>query len=286
MKTPRNVEEFQPNLLPEAIAAAAEFVHTPPDTIFHYTSIDAAISIIKNQCLWLSNVNYLNDHQENSVIRNILSEIKSNPDDATSYMALSVAKTLFRCIESPPNSDTFVMSFCENGDLLSQWRGYGRLSIGFGATEFQQNFESIRLIKIIYDYLKQTNFVHSAIQHIASSATNGRAALAEIGLAIAMFDTLSAHFKNSAFSEENEWRFIVDRPGMDRLGIRDVKFRVRGNAIIPYIEIKPTSGRLPITSIRLAPSSHPTVKPALQWLLATMGYSDTVVIESTIPYRE
>jgi hypothetical protein len=286
MKKLGDVEEFQPNLLPEAIAAVAEFVHTPPETVFHYTSIDAAISIINNQCLWLSNINFLNDHQENSIIRNILSEIKSNPDDAASYMALSVAKMLFKYIESPPKSDTFVISFCKNGDLLSQWRGYGRLSIGFNAKEFQHNFEHMRLVKIIYDNVKQCNFVYSAIQKIASSAENGEEVIREFSLASSIFQVLSAHFKNAAFSEENEWRFIVDQFGMGRLGIRDVKFRARGNAIIPYIEIKPTSGRLPITSIRLAPGSHPTVKPALQWLLETMGYSDIDVLDSTIPYRE
>jgi hypothetical protein len=45
-----------------------------PEFVYHYTDIDASLEIIKNNELWLTDRNYLNDVYDESYIKDIIDE--------------------------------------------------------------------------------------------------------------------------------------------------------------------------------------------------------------------
>jgi RNA:NAD 2'-phosphotransferase (TPT1/KptA family) len=42
----------------------AHLQEPPPDVLYHYTSMEAAISIVKNTAIWATDISYLNDSSE------------------------------------------------------------------------------------------------------------------------------------------------------------------------------------------------------------------------------
>jgi hypothetical protein len=107
------------------------------DVLYHYTSAQGLLGIIQTREIWATNVLYLNDSSELSDAAEFLtSELGSTPsrawdDDGLASMTLS-------SYSKDASVDHFVVSFCEDGNLLSQWRGYGAsgtsYAIGFLAS--------------------------------------------------------------------------------------------------------------------------------------------------------
>jgi hypothetical protein len=101
-------------------------------------------------------------------------------------------------------------------------------------------------------------------------------------------------FKNPAFKEEKEWRLIVKPslirdqgqpklPKAERTG-SPFKFRQFRGALIPYIELLPMEGKMPLRSIRFGPSLAPNrTENALGLLLAGYGYEKVEVTGSDLP---
>ncbi|GLR71298.1 DUF2971 domain-containing protein [Agaribacter marinus] len=127
--------------------------------LYHYTNLDALTSIIQNNELWFTHINYMNDSQElyeglDKIVdrwlykRRLKRHIKSTqlnipPEDLRKEFEAMWDNRLHREIyrESEAfleeiekfrtNCNIFVMSFSESSDLLSQWRGYSNLSQGY-----------------------------------------------------------------------------------------------------------------------------------------------------------
>jgi hypothetical protein len=134
-------------------------------SLFHYTSGDGLVGILKTNCLFASHSDYMNDSTECQVIRELLTPVIEKEIELTtgalvrrgllkkevynSYggayaigEANNVLGVLFKAINRL--APFFITSFCmhakgtvdfDNG-LLSQWRGYGRNG-GF-ANEFNE----------------------------------------------------------------------------------------------------------------------------------------------------
>ena len=82
--------------------------------LYHYTSVDALINILNDKQIWLFHANQMNDSSEGK----FLLETATNSQDASIYYHL-LMKNFYIC------------SFCNYGNLLSQWRAYGNVNIGF-----------------------------------------------------------------------------------------------------------------------------------------------------------
>lgn len=127
------------------------------------------------------------------------------------------------------DSDVFVVCFCEEHDLLSQWRGYakgrGGFAIGFSAPELQAICSSLNLGALIglfpvtYDRIQQRDAVDSAltegwrtIQAGANQDTSSQSYPLAVSLALMIPLTLCfITFKKDVFKEEREWRIVVLR---------------------------------------------------------------------------
>ena len=101
----------------------AEPINTPK-ILYHYTTQRGLVGIVHSRSAWATNISYLNDATEFiytfDVAKNVIEEL-----DMAHY---KYAKALHRFLDDVRiqniHANHFVCSFTEEGDLLSQWRGY------------------------------------------------------------------------------------------------------------------------------------------------------------------
>ena len=82
---------------------------------YHYTRLDALLNILRTKQIWLFHARDMNDSTEG---RLILDKATDNTKESKDYYNL-LTENLFLC------------SFSNYGNLLSQWRAYGDVSLGF-----------------------------------------------------------------------------------------------------------------------------------------------------------
>jgi len=95
-----------------------------PHGLFHYTSLDTAWKILEGQEMWASHARFSNDQLEVSAgIRALFGE-RQEKTDRKDFLIYH----------------NYIICFCDDGDLLSMWRGYadGGVSLGmdFRAPDF------------------------------------------------------------------------------------------------------------------------------------------------------
>jgi hypothetical protein len=129
------------------------------DLVYHYTTAEGLKGIIENRCIWATNVNFLNDaseyHHGVEIVREEIKEYQVKPETllAEEIEPTALARWLAKSIiagnieQGLKTTDysiwTFVASFFDSsapptedtandaGDILEQWRAYGRDSVGF-----------------------------------------------------------------------------------------------------------------------------------------------------------
>ncbi len=119
----------------------------PQNYIYHYTNISCILSILRNREIWLMDQSTLNDSAEGTLLSNKVIEMFATKKDK------NILSQMFDIIKT----NTFVSSFSTFGNLLSQWRCYGDISIGFQFHEMKYNSHMI-------EDSKQTNHLTSGFQ--------------------------------------------------------------------------------------------------------------------------
>lgn len=206
-----------------------------PENLYHYTTASGLLGIIKNQCLWSTDAKYLNDFSEikyglqilKSTIKELTeSEFSSDTQYCTTLQLF--LDTIFQHLTSSYN--IYFTCFCSKGNLLSQWRAYGKNS-GF-ALEF--SFEELShlkasytgkplstfLAKIVYDEKSQKEILRIILRNIKYAIDKGilRNSFSTYEderknyvLEVLHYFLLAVipQFKDNSFSEEEEWRLIT-----------------------------------------------------------------------------
>ncbi len=266
--------------------------------------------IIRSQQLHASHASYLNDATEltyaRSVIQDVLREEPVRGRGEASRRFLRDWQTLLD--STPTESDVWVVCFCTEEDLLSQWRGYagssGGYAVGFYTPSWLEGSTTpVVLRKIIYDREQQEDCIRSLIRPIIrqldelESDAGLKTAVASVPGSLDLCQEAVSEclfcFKHPKFKEEDEWRIVYSAGSA--AGAADMPsrhFRTRGSLIIPYVElILPSShasytGRLPIFCVMIGPSAHPELATkSVVMLLHEHGYSDPNVLSSDIPLR-
>jgi hypothetical protein len=115
----------------------------PPDILWHYTTGEKLISILKSRTLWATQPSGLNDRQELTFSRNIMQNIVKQQslirtDSHSAFLRDYIHE--FWSDYSNLDSNIFLISFTALEDDLSQWRAYGGPTgengycLGFDAT--------------------------------------------------------------------------------------------------------------------------------------------------------
>lgn len=180
----------------------------------HYTSLPTLFEILESDSLWASNVRFSNDEMEDKILKT----------DETSIR------------------DDYMICFCNEKDMLSQWRGYcydGGASIKFqiqfprtysilhadyDSTKKYFSYENVPLpVVYVSEYdMEDQDMVQRAIKSIRARISA---------------DDILPYLKNGKFYEEKELRLVFSN-------VRDcfskcVRFRMLSNgAKVPYLVIK------------------------------------------------
>ena len=259
-----------------------------PEILYHYCSVESFYGIISSKNIWLSDSSQSNDVKENTwldhIVNSVLDDIASNPDIETIKIT---AKDYFLCKWNP-----YIFCLSEEGDLLSQWRGYADnargVSIGFDLPVIKElmgiinskhrltsNSDKIHLNKMIYDF------------------TNQKATVQECLLKDKLKDLAYKYFimfKNPAFQEEKEWRLCTGSTGgakPDEFGaIASFKFRLSNKKIIRYFELPIVNSLMPkIIKEIIIGSKSELDETTLHFFLRTYGFENVSIRKSILPYR-
>jgi hypothetical protein len=119
-----------------------------PLRLHHYTTIDGVYGIFRSQEMWSTSVEFLNDITEVSYGINLALDMIDAECQEWEGHAVVIDQLLRmrKHVElHTTNSAYYVTCFCEEPDLLSQWRAYGRNS------GFSINFNAQRLDSSVRD---------------------------------------------------------------------------------------------------------------------------------------
>jgi hypothetical protein len=263
--------------------------------LYHYTDINGFLGIFNTKSLWASNAFFLNDSSEieygmklsYSLFDNFYQSIKSEENK-------EILKEFHKDYSGYVlSSNLFLISFCENGDLLSQWRGYTQNNDGIS---LRFNLPVIRtlpqftLYKVIYDKDTQEkiinylfNLLNDLMDYHEKSRT--KSFLHYFNLWITIFTTVLLTFKDNSFSEEKEWRLIYNH---DTIGNNKIiEYRIRNNYVLPYVKIEKLNLRNLISGITISPSSNnQIINKSINYYLDMNNYNSINISFSKIPYRK
>jgi len=232
-------------MMPFLPASFIEHLQCRPcnDTVFHYTPQSGVLGIIKSKELWASQVQYMNDSTEyNSALQLANDILKKRSSEANSATSNTITR-IRDMIAKIGDVRIFACSFCEDGDLLSQWRGYSGSGYGFSVglradalADVGKNTDpEFRFGRCIYDDDLKKKIVEETFEHCLSP----NIASPGLGSAVAPIfaSTLmqcAAFFKDASFSEEKEWR-LVSFPVL--IPHCRVDFRLGRSMVIPYFKL-------------------------------------------------
>src|SRR5712692_6378210 len=151
---------------PEFKKSWLDFHHGVPGWLYHYTTADGLMGILRDRSMFGTHYRFLNDSLEiiwgkQLVARHIDEYIERVEDPAR------VALRQFQGAPIEQHWDIYVACFCAEGNLLSQWRAYGK-SGGY-ALAFRRldlglcQLPGRCLRKVIYDNSEQDAWVKLAL---------------------------------------------------------------------------------------------------------------------------
>jgi len=319
-----NISDKQRIAIDQAVKAITDewlINHLPiPNVLFHYTSAEGLVGILSSKSIWMTELRYMNDMSELQYAKDKISTRLSTY--AEKHNINEIQEEFLKRIASAfdpfsSGNAVFSASFCESGNLLSQWRAYrgkgGGYAIGF---DF---FHTIRFLskncaprKVIYQEQIQNEIIDAIIEkYLAAIAieTSGRSikninvddfipAVCQAFSGTA--GELMFSFKHPDFHEEREWRlvhFMNINPRFNRSG-EFPSFRSYEGNIIPYLSTSfenavqaskdDTYGcPFPVVKLFIGPTINAELNTeSVKYLLSNMNPDATTDIhKSEIPLR-
>lgn len=126
-----------------------------PD-LFHYTDTTGLLGIIRSCSRWATEFQSLNDvsemHYGRNRVRDLINTLDEKESEKKRFLRNAMDLLGGAFVGAPP----YVVSFCDLGNLLSQWRAYGDggagFSIAFDCKELSKLFvQGTSVLPITYD---------------------------------------------------------------------------------------------------------------------------------------
>jgi hypothetical protein len=247
----------------------------PPALLYHYTTLTGLLGILQSGHIWASEVRYLNDSAEITLAFRLMERAVSvRTTNASDAATREILKQFSEWLDGRSSSGpmVFVTSFTQNGNLLSQWRGYSPasqgVSIGIASAHLSAVGGASRfsLGRCRYDSVDQAVAINGLIENVLSFAER-------VGPSEAAHSSRSFHpsfarceesilrvgalIKDSQFREEAEWR-IVSRAVSDYVAT-EIMYRVGPSMLIPFLRVPLVNvmGVIPIDDVIVGPTPHP-----------------------------
>lgn len=262
-----------------------------PKILYHYTTSEGFLGILSTKKIWATHIYYLNDSEE-------LNRTLALLDQSVKKGLKKVVKDLFVPQKIIKNEiDIYVISFTkEEGDLLSQWRGYcpsNGFSIGFDYSGLRNLFrkkiesEDYFLLPCFYNDLDHKFCISLLIEDtIEVLKAPSESDISEVvSKHIDRVVLIASILKDKSFSEEKEWRLFCIRKKNGQS--QDIKFRKGKSAIVPYIElpIETQYGAVPIKEIVVGPTPLMDLSINSMKKLLSSKHINCNLIGSKTPFR-
>ncbi|EHK9018643.1 DUF2971 domain-containing protein [Vibrio vulnificus] len=272
-----------------------------PEIVYHYTSLEALISIIENRSVWMTDYEYLNDRQE---LNHGIALVSESIDKMLERgVQLNVQELLIKWkdkIKKEP-SRICITSFSSDGDSLSQWRAYGPVAIGFSVKNLLLHVEDGIFQHVEYDFATQEKLVEIYLTHLVNAFVVDTKE-DRLGEASDLYHKnehlldFITFFKNPAFRSESEYRLAyINKPEIlstFNLSNPPKYFRVSNGRIIPYVPSTSIllSGEesypLEIKEIIIGPENDELLEKGISELLSVKGLSEVSIRKSIVPLRK
>lgn len=217
-----------------------------PKKLYHYTNMKGLTGILESSRLWLSDIEFLNDHKEYSYFTDMVFDILENDTHGLESDEYEWVKNVLE--NSKDYSELvriFVGSFTTEADLLPQWRGYSD-GTGFNLLfQFKDLYslcqkQRCSLVEVNYEETEARKYAAEVVGLLrdayALDDEDDRGA-AE-GIVITHMHVNAATFKHPSFSGEREWRILYPLlVGLRGRGTNTVKLRSGNSLLIPYTSI-------------------------------------------------
>lgn len=284
--------------------------------LYHYCSNNAFHSIIENRRIWLSSLSLSNDSMEGKLVAEILAHIAKADglDQAATHRLQESVSGLEQVIDG--------LGFClsEDGDLLSQWRGYAGdatgVSIGFSKDYLEQFAEAsigqeksgFTLQRVEYEPEKQERLIKPTYIEIKKLIDEGafkfpgrrilldtrsddeverdaikiKKAFSNLSMRVLLLFEKLFLLKTNAFREEREWRLIsyLVKSGDDMCS-----FRALNDRIVPFREFELIESEIgSVVEVILGPKNT-TPNYVIESLLKQSGFANVKILRSKATYR-
>jgi hypothetical protein len=294
-----------------------------PESVFHFTSMDAMMNIVENRALWCTAIPYLNDSTERTflldAVRKRLPYLKDKDGSLDPSLSLQTIEVEDVHIATPLADESFVTSFAEGGDSLMHWRSYcpqqSGIAIGFrsdclSAADIDENpaegmiVPPIAFGKVGYIDVSDQTAVDSVIYRAVARAKETLARNAGVrghggGDLNDYFewavDAIACTNKHQAFQIEGEYRLLLSNV---RYRENNIRFRTVRSTLVPYVALRipgrtatglsfdKRSGWSAIDSVVIGPTANMDLtEKSVKAFFALKGMQ-VKVVRSKIPYRD
>lgn len=251
--------------------------------------------------MWASHVRYVNDAKDSTYLLELLQRVARVPTLAKRAADVEAALDVFR------HAHSFVVSFSEMHDLLSQWRSYCPVGQGI-ALGFRTNAlkaigrrNRMEFAPCIYDQRSHRRYANTIVRRTVQvmedihneNPTHSFVApfdnpVVQTQLLLSFQLSRVAPFvKHPAFAEEREWRLST----IAELQVpKDVRFRrsPHSSTLIPYRIIPMDRKELisAVSHVIIGPTPHPDLAhESVSSFLTNAGLRNVRVKNSRIPFK-
>ncbi len=260
------------------------------ESLFHFTDINGLFGIIKDDSLWLSERNYMNDINDEIFIKSYVRNFFTKSTDEWEKFETELI----------PHKNQYIFSTSTDKDSIHQWTYYG------SKDSYCIEFDIEELINLFYKFNETKDLYYGPVLYenektlkIANKIITEYSSLLYDKNSI--FNIENDNFDDEKFSEfkrvyqyfyslikqaghscENEYRFTLQKEN-------NPEFRTRNGLFIPYIVVnsmETINKKLPIKKIYIGPNSYETkAKENLEYFLKKNNYENVVVDKSEMNIR-
>lgn len=241
--------------------AESLYSDVPKQTLYHYTTLDGLLGIVRTGYLYATEIQYFNDASE---MRHVAEQLQSEADSRGAksrkfrllyhYFGIWAMERLVR------GHMLYVSCFSGNGNVLSQWRAYGGdggsgVSLGFQSTGIQHIGQQYGFAvgHCEYDPTIQRNIVAQVLNAIEALAEemvedvdkpkndSGKRLFGVFESIETDLLRIAVLLKHPSFREEDEWRAVSM---LTKYVGQPIDYRATKSMLIPYVPF-----RLPLADV-------------------------------------
>jgi len=283
-----------------AEAALTANANDSPDLLYHYTTTEGLVGIVKSRGLFATDVQYMNDASELKYSFQLFDDMArelQKRDIGGSKVFVEQLQRFFST--TAPTITAFAACMCVDGDLLSQWRGYGAIgggyALGFDVALLKEIGQRQRydLYKVVYAVNDQRQRLERALNeqlNVMRGTPGARVSSDVMAFAGEVLSSL-VQLKHPHFQEEREWRTVALASSLDSKVDDEggaIEVRQDGTRLVPYRILSLVGKGLdfPLRRIVIGPRDHADLAHrALRLLLDRHGLERVEVVRSEIPLR-